>query len=122
MRILQAHAWPGNIRELRNAVERTVVLATQEELGPELLPASVLSGNWEAPLSDPSSFQRRAGASLAEMVEGFERRVVLEELEKHHFNQTETAKSLRVALSTLNQKIQRLGIDVKRRRAELDQD
>lgn len=122
MRILQAHAWPGNIRELRNAVERTVVLATQEELGPELLPASVLSGNREAPLSDPSSFQRRAGASLAEMVEGFERRVVLEELEKHHFNQTETAKSLRVALSTLNQKIQRLGIDVKRRRAELDQD
>ena len=122
MRILQAHAWPGNVRELRNAVERTVVLATQEELGPDLLPASVLSGNREAPLSDPSSFQRRAGASLAEMVEGFERRVVLEELEKHHFNQTETAKSLRVALSTLNQKIQRLGIDVKRRRAELDQD
>ena len=50
------------------------------------------------------------------MVEDFERRVVLAELEKHDYNQTETAKSLRMALSTLNQKIQRLGIDVKRLR------
>ena len=122
LRILKAHAWPGNVRELRNAIERTVVLATQEELGPELLPASVLSGNREASLADPSSFHRRAGATLAEMVEGFERRVVLDELEKHRFNQTEAAKSLRVALSTLNQKIQRWGIDVKRRRAESDHD
>ena len=52
------------------------------------------------------------------MMEDFERRVLLAELDKHGYNQTETAKALRVALSTLNQKIQRLGIDVKRRRSE----
>ena len=46
--------------------------------------------------------------------------MLLEELEKAGWSQTEAAKRLRVALSTLNQKIQRLNIDVKRHR-ELSQ-
>ena len=118
LRVLVAHDWPGNVRELRNAVERAVVLATAEDLSPGLLPESITVGNRAMPCADPSRFQRRAGASLAETVESFERGVVLDELEKHDFNQTETAKALRMALSTLNQKIQRLGIDVKRQRPE----
>jgi DNA-binding NtrC family response regulator len=58
-----------------------------------------------------------AGASLPEIVEEFERRLITTELEKAGWNQTECAKRLRVALSTLNQKIQRLNIDVKKKRA-----
>jgi DNA-binding NtrC family response regulator len=114
--ILMAHDWPGNVRELRNAVERAVVLASREELGPELLPTSLLRGNRKEPRLGRGVVEVRLGASLSEMVEDFERRVVLAELEKHGYNQTETAKALRVALSTLNQKIQRLGINVKRLR------
>ena len=110
---LMAHDWPGNVRELRNAVERSVVLATREELGPDLLPESLAVTNRAGSLAKRSAEASRPGASLAEMVEDFERGVVLAALEKHGYNQTETAKSLRVALSTLNQKIQRLGIDVK---------
>lgn len=64
----------------------------------------------------PVTFKPAAGASLFEVVEEFERRVILEELEKAGWSQTEAAKRLRVALSTLNQKIQRLNIDVKRYR------
>ena len=64
----------------------------------------------------PVTFKPAAGASLFEIVEEFERRVLLEELEKAGWSQTEAAKRLRVALSTLNQKIQRLNIDVKRQR------
>ena len=114
--ILMAHDWPGNVRELRNVVERAVVLATREELGPDLLPDSLFKGNRAGSPVARSVVASRPDASLSEMVEDFERRVVLAELEKHGYNQTETAKSLRVALSTLNQKIQRLGIDVKRLR------
>ena len=114
--ILMAHDWPGNVRELRNAVERAVVLATREELGPDLLPNSVFKGTRAGHPATRSVVRSRPGSTLSEMVEDFERRVVLAELEKHGYNQTETAKSLRVALSTLNQKIQRLGIDVKRLR------
>lgn len=118
LRILLGHSWPGNVRELRNTVERAVVLANEEELTPDLLPPSVLTGNSQSSHSDPAGFQRRSGASLSEMVEGFERRVLLDELEKNRYNQTETAKSLQVPLSTLNQKIRRLGIAVKGRRLD----
>lgn len=115
-RILMTHDWPGNVRELRNVVERAVVLATSEELGPELLPGSLLKERaQQAGVKLPAAAQR-TGASLSEMVSEFERGVIEESLERHRFNQTETAKALRVALSTLNQKIQRLGIAVKRRR------
>ncbi len=118
LRILQAHSWPGNVRELRNAVERAVVLATGEELPPEVLPPSILKGNRQSAHSDPAGFQRVSGASLSEMVEGFERRLLVDVLDKHGFNQTETAKDLQVPLSTLNQKIRRLGIEVKGRRTD----
>lgn len=116
--ILMSHAWPGNVRELRNVVERAVVLATREELGTDVLPAAVRaaqeSGTPQASGRDARS--QRQGESLPEIVERFEREVVVDELERHGFNQTETAKALGVALSTLNQKIQRLGIDTKRGR------
>lgn len=118
LRSIMAHDWPGNVRELRNAVERAVVLATQEELGPGALPATVQPGRGPARPAAQTAFRRREGASLAEIVEDFERSILVEELERHGFNQTETAKALRVALSTLNQKIQRLQIDAKRRRAK----
>ena len=45
----------------------------------------------------------------------FERRTILEQLERFNWSQTEAAEALRVPLSTLNQKIKRLNIDVKRR-------
>ncbi len=113
---LLAHDWPGNVRELRNVVERSVVLATREELGPEVLPSEMI-GVHQTPRPDrPPARTGRTSGSLAELVEDYERGILIEELERHGYNQTETAKSLRVALSTLNQKIQRLGIETKRRR------
>ena len=120
MKILMNHNWPGNVRELENVVERAVVLATAPEIGADLLPESLLGTDGAARMRMPVTFKPAAGASLFEVVEEFERRVILEELEKAGWSQTETAKRLRVALSTLNQKIQRLNIDVKRHR-ELSQ-
>ena len=54
-------------------------------------------------------------ASLFEIVADFERRTIIEQLERFNWSQTEAAEALRVPLSTLNQKIKRLNIDVKRR-------
>ena len=116
--LLMSHSWPGNVRELRNVVERAVVLATQEELGADLLPSSIQSAGdaVSARLSTQDTHSRQLGDSLPEIVERFERQILVDELERHGFNQTETAKALGVALSTLNQKIQRLGIETKRKR------
>ena len=117
LRILMEHSWPGNVRELENVVERAVVLATSLKVPVEALPDSLLGKHGVARPSLPVDFTPTAGASLPEIVEDFERQVILGELEQAGWNQTETAKRLRVALSTLNQKIQRLGIDVKKRKA-----
>lgn len=116
--ILMSHGWPGNVRELRNVVERAVVLATQEELGADVLPDSIrgATGSAAPQASEQDIHARRPGESLPEIVERFERQLLLGELERHGYSQTETAKALGVALSTLNQKLQRLGIDTKRRR------
>lgn len=115
-RILLAHGWPGNVRELLNVAERAVVLAIQSELGPELLPEPLVQAAVPSVRPALASRQRGPSQSLPAIVEDFERKVVLGELERHGYNQTETAKALQVALSTLNQKIQRLGIDVRRLR------
>ena len=118
MKILMNHNWPGNVRELENVVERAVVLATAPEVGADLLPETLLGPGGAETMRMPVTFKPAAGASLFEIVEEFERRVLLEELEKAGWSQTEAAKRLRVALSTLNQKIQRLNIDVKRQREQ----
>ena len=117
-RILMAHDWPGNVRELRNVVERAVVLATADELGPDLLPAVLLDKGGSESTVTRGRPRYPKDASLAETVANFERQAITDALEAHRYNQTETARSLHVALSTLNQKIQRLGIDVKRRRSK----
>ena len=114
--MLMAHDWPGNVRELRNVVERAVVLATQEELGPEVLPSGIARADAPPRPGRAPVAAGRADASLSELVEDYERSVLVDQLERHGYNQTETAKALRVALSTLNQKIQRLGIETKHRR------
>jgi DNA-binding NtrC family response regulator len=49
-------------------------------------------------------------------MEEFERRVIIEQLERHNWNQTEAAEGFRIPLSTLNQKIKRLNIEVKRKK------
>jgi DNA-binding NtrC family response regulator len=117
MHLLMDHKWPGNVRELENVVERAVVLATGPEVPLQMLPESLLSSNGIRRIRIPTDVKPAAGASLPEIVEEFERRLITTELEKAGWNQTECAKRLRVALSTLNQKIQRLNIDVKKKRA-----
>jgi hypothetical protein len=56
-----------------------------------------------------------ADASLFEIVADFERRIITEHLEATHWSQTEAAERLRVPLSTLNQKIKRLNIEIRKR-------
>ncbi len=114
MEILMEHSWPGNVRELENAVERSVVLTTTS-----IVPAHVLPDHLQQAsgmhISRDHSGMLVPDASLFEMVADFERRKIIEALELVNYSQTEAAESLRIPLSTLNQKIKRLNIDVKRR-------
>ncbi|MGC2657416.1 MAG: sigma-54 dependent transcriptional regulator [Bryobacteraceae bacterium] len=114
MQILMEHNWPGNVRELENVVERAVVLTVVA-----LVPAHVLPDHLQQAsglkISRDTSGSVAADASLFEIVADFERRKIIETLDVCNYSQTEAAEALRIPLSTLNQKIKRLNIEIKRR-------
>lgn len=114
LQILMEHAWPGNVRELENAVERSVVLTTTASVPAHVLPDHLQQASGMR-ISRDTNGMVAADASLFEIVADFERRRIIEALEQVNYSQTEAAETLRIPLSTLNQKIKRLNIEVKRR-------
>jgi len=106
---LQAHTWPGNIRELRNVVERLLLFAEGDTITAETvrsaLPGSSGSGG-------NSNFAAGSGA-LANRVEQFERQVILDEIKRNNHHITNTAKALGLERSHLYKKCQQLGIDLQ---------
>ena len=113
LRPLLTYTWPGNVRELENVIERAVVLSTGVEVGPELLPDQI-AGRATA----FSGLERRADASLFDIMEDCERQIIVEMLQKCNWNQTDAAERFHIPLSTLNQKIKRLNIDIKKKTRE----
>jgi two-component system, NtrC family, nitrogen regulation response regulator NtrX len=105
---LQAHSWPGNIRELRNVVERLLLFAEGDTVTADTvqsaLPGSAASG---------STMTSTGSGALADRVEQFERQVILDEIKRHNHHITNTAKSLGLERSHLYKKCQQLGIDLK---------
>jgi DNA-binding NtrC family response regulator len=114
LQILMDHNWPGNVRELENVVERAVVLASTPTVSADVLPEYLLTAGGIRLRRDESG-HLPPDASLFEVVAEYERRKIIEALEESNWSQTEAAEALRIPLSTLNQKIKRLNIDVRRR-------
>jgi DNA-binding NtrC family response regulator len=110
LRPLMTYSWPGNVRELENVIERAVVISSGDEVTLDLLPDTLLGRGSAFPLHDPP-----ADSSLFEIVEDVERRIITDMLEKCNWNQTEAAERFKVPLSTLNQKIRRLNIEIKKK-------
>jgi DNA-binding NtrC family response regulator len=129
MKLLMDYDWPGNVRELENVVERAVVLSTQERVDVDLLPESIRSkeivrgvrlqlSEFLPPLPGEPGARTSADnpqPSLFQIMDEIERRIIIDMLERTNWNQTEAAERFLIPLSTLNQKIKRLGIDIRRR-------
>ena len=109
---LQRYSWPGNIRELRNVVERLVLLTEGEKVTAEdvqlVLPGGNSSGvgSVGAPLAEGT-------ATLAARTESFEKEVLLAEIRRHNFHMTNVARALGLERSHLYKKCQQLGIDLQ---------
>jgi len=110
LRPLVTYSWPGNVRELENVIERAVVLSSDAEITTDLLPDHIAGRGTQVPVmeADPA-------ASLFDIMEDCERRIIMDMLEKCGWNQTEAAERFHVPLSTLNQKIKRLNIEIKKK-------
>jgi DNA-binding NtrC family response regulator len=114
LKVMMDYDWPGNVRELENAVERAVVLSNGSELGRETLPEQLFHTRPQP--AHGFSIEEMDGRSLFDIMEGAERQVILDMLTRCNWSQTEAAERFKIPLSTLNQKIKRLQIDIKRRR------
>jgi len=107
---LALYAWPGNIREMRNVVERLLLLADSKVDAEAVRMVLPTTSN---PTQILSVSLASAQGSLSERSLAFERTVVLAELEAHNKNITRTAKALGLERSHLYKKCQQLGIDLQ---------
>jgi DNA-binding NtrC family response regulator len=113
LRALIDYEWPGNVRELENSIERGVVLSSGPVIGSELLPGHITGRSFQDAL-----LEHNPNASLFDILEDIERRIIIEKLERCNWNQTDAAEQFHIPLSTLNQKIKRLNIEIRKRSRE----
>jgi DNA-binding NtrC family response regulator len=110
MRALVDYEWPGNVRELENIIERGVVLSSTPIIGSGLLPGHITGRSFQDAL-----LEHNPNSSLFDILEDIERRIIIEKLERCNWNQTDAAEQFHIPLSTLNQKIKRLNIEIRKK-------
>lgn len=113
LRVMMDYEWPGNVRELENAMERSVVLSNSADIQADLLPSQLRGNSYSTAM-----LEQKPDASLFDVMEDIERRIIADRLERCNWNQTEAAEYFRIPLSTLNQKIKRLSVEVRKRNRE----
>ncbi|MBA4041109.1 MAG: sigma-54-dependent Fis family transcriptional regulator [Sphingobium sp.] len=112
---LQSYNWPGNVRQLRNVVERTVILAPGDRIGRidiDLLPADVMG--YQRELGGPSVTTAIMGAPLREAREYFEREYLRVQIRRFSGNISRTAAFVGMERSALHRKLKLLGITESR--------
>lgn len=110
---LQACEWPGNVRQLRNVIERTIILAPADrihQIDVDMLPAEV-SGGGTSVLSPASSLM---GSPLREAREAFEREYLQVQIRRFSGNISKTATFVGMERSALHRKLKLLGIAVRK--------
>lgn len=108
LELLKTYPWPGNIRELANAIERMIVLRSTDQLTAEDLPAKILQNRRNLPeisINLPSE-----GYSLVEL----EKQAVVDALQKNNWNQSRAAAFLQIPRHTLLYRMEKYGIPRKR--------
>lgn len=104
MKLLLAHDWKGNVRELRNAIERAMIFCDRETIGVEDLPAEIYGSK---ATQDPMSI-----GDLKQSVKEFEKISILSALEEATYDKRRAATLLGLSKSSLYRKMEELGIDL----------
>jgi two-component system nitrogen regulation response regulator NtrX len=115
MAALQAHDWPGNVRQLRNIIERTLILAPGDrvqQIDVDLLPPEVLDN--QNVMSGASTTMAIMGSPLREARESFEREYLKIQIRRFSGNISRTASFIGMERSALHRKLKALGIGEKR--------
>ena len=105
--ILGAQRWTGNVRELKNCIERAVIFCDGAVLGPEHIPS-------QYSIHDSVVIQRETPEDtvpMSETIGDLERKVISDAIDKSGGNRTQAAKLLGIHRRTLYNKLKKLGID-----------
>jgi len=108
-RKLLAHHWPGNVRELRNVIERAVILETSNTIQPENLPDFIVENRLHKEPSIPGPGR----LSLDEMVDRYQRELILAALRENNNNLARTSEYLNISRNQLRYRMVSLGISMK---------
>ena len=108
MEILVNNDWPGNIRELENLIERSVVLTKSKVITRESLPSFLLTTKKDGTVLSQATNE----LNLKEHIQTFQREAIISALEKTKGIQKKAASILGVKPTTLNEMIKRLNINI----------
>lgn len=111
--VLQSYEWPGNVRQLRNVVERTLILAPRERLATieaDMLPTEIT----QEPNGDSAGITAMMGIPLREAREQFEREYLRVQIRRFSGNISRTASFIGMERSALHRKLKTLGLSDKR--------
>ena len=103
LKVMEFYSWPGNVRQLKNAIERMVVLTAESTLTPDLLPPEILMG----PEVNDADL---TGLPYREALTGFKKSLIESALSRVGGNQTKAAELLGLQRTYLNRMIKDLGI------------
>lgn len=114
MEKLQAYSWPGNIRELKNVIRRSVLLTSGQKIGLETFPPEIISPRTQEIFSQEQSASQEsdpANPDLKALQEKNERALIEETLIKVRYNKTQAAKMLNIDRKTLYNKLRRYNLE-----------
>lgn len=106
---MMQYDWPGNIRELRNAIERLVVFAVDGTIKREFLPVSINSARANIQIPEHDEFPATA-QPLNKELEAYEKQIIIKTLELEKGNKLAAARRLGMSRATLYNKMNKLGL------------
>ena len=107
LKFMQNRVWPGNIRELQNFVERLVTLTPPKK---KTITIAMLPPELQNEFKQQQGRYPSDNFSIKEAVADYEKQLYVEALQKHNWNQSQTARCLRLSERMLRYNMQRLGI------------
>ncbi|HEX9860386.1 MAG TPA: sigma-54 dependent transcriptional regulator [Nitrospirota bacterium] len=107
MALFTGYSWPGNVREMKNIIERMVIMTPGEVITPAQAPPPVSA----ATPASPSGMAYASHATLRDARSAFERDFITQKLRENGWNISKTADALGIERSNLHKKINALGIE-----------
>jgi two-component system nitrogen regulation response regulator NtrX len=121
MHVFQQYEWPGNIRELRNLIERLMIMVPGNVIDAAQATTSLQVKPTGAALSPPNAISQpvvsplfaQAYDSLRDARNAFEKEYIGRKLREHHWNISRTAEDLKIERSHLHRKIKLLDVEMR---------